>query len=84
MKEPWLKIEADIDEIRVQAQGDVNEITSLFAQSINNMYRTMKEKRAFTGIVFKELLTAFFTEDDSPLWNESEDENVDAVYEIKK
>lgn len=76
MKEPWLKIEADIDEIRVQAQGDVDEITALFAQSINQMYHAMKEKRAFTGIVFKELLNAFFTKDDSPLWNEEEEERI--------
>ena len=84
MKEPFLLIDAKKDVTRIESQGSIPDTLALLANAINKLYFFIKSKDELMAKAFKEILTELFTEEDSPLWNESEGEGAGAIYEIKK
>lgn len=81
--EKFLKINVTEGKTTIEAQGSFYFLVSAFGIAINHVYTSLKKRDKAAGEAFRELVTAFFTEADSQIWNEQPGEGF-AIVELTR
>ena len=79
-----LKLEVDGPKTTIAFIGDLGEICSSLGKAINHVYHSFGQRNPDLAEAFRDVMTALFTDPDSPLWTEKISGTGVALVDIKE
>ncbi len=79
-----LEVKIEKDSVKVNASGDIREITSQLMAVITGIHTQLKHANPVLAAAFRAVVTKTVVAPDSPLWNDSEHHTGVAIIKDKK